>query len=780
MKRLTISLLSIIICFSLAAETVVRGRVFEGKGKNTVEFANVGIYRPDNKLVGACASDGDGNFEIKIHKDGDYQVLVSFLGCGNWIKKIHCTGGELDLGKIHLKEDNEELNAAGISAKTLIKRESDRIVYDVSADPDAARMNMSAFMSKVPGLKMSVKDGNLEFRNEPLDKILIDNKDNGMINKSRQYPMSFIRADYMSKIELILPNSPEYNNSSPMVVISLSKPLPYGAAGQIKEHSTSFNSHSTTPDAVINTPLVGIGLRYSFNYTNEPSTTNEYSRTSFDTDGHKTSVMDGSDYERSDSRGHNLNMNLFRSVLRDKVNISASISANTSDSKTHSRSHTETLSSGSSTTSSSSSERTSFSPFRLNAGFKANYEWKRGNDITIKYTLKNSDSDLIETLTFSDVTEDRVNHSSKSNRQQNVAVTARLRPNRKIGMLLESGYMFRDYDDKTAYWNGDTGGMNYTQGVAYTNAVLLGSLFKQKLGYSAAFNAERITNRGVNLLTSKSLDYDETNFIPQLSLSWRFLNVYRAWTSYTCRSRRPRQDQLDPYMDTSDPYNIKTGNPDLKGEINHSFSGSIDRNFKAKWIDYLSVNADYSITPNSIEIVSKVNDNNVRTTSYENIGEHSVLSISLSGAFKPVEIFNINFKASYNRAHYQVSGNETNNISTFSLTQSSSLNMKFAYLSQSLIIFPAGLSAQSKSLRPEPLMDISISRYWEKAHFGGTIGVEDALHSRSHRKSTLSSHDFLQESWIQRTGRKIYISVYWRIGKFKQTETVKHTSYDLD
>ena len=192
------------------------------------------------------------------------------------------------------------------------------------------------------------------------------------------------------------------------------------------------------------------------------------------------------------------------------------------------------------------------------------------------------------------------------------------------------------------------------------------------------------------------------------------------------------------------------------------------------------MNADYSITPNSIEIVSKVNGNNVRTTSYENIGEHSVLSVSLSGVFRPVKIFNINFKASYNRAHYQVSRNESNNISTFSLTQSASLNMKFAYLSQSLIIYPAGLSAQSKSLRPEPLMDVSISRDWDKAHIGGTIGVEDALHSRSHRRSTLSSKDFLQESWIQRTGRMIYISVYWRIGKFKQTETVKHTSYDLD
>ncbi len=99
MKRLITLLLVLIICFPLAAETVVKGRVYDGKGKKTVEFANVGIYRSDNKLVGACASDSDGNFEIRIHKDGDYQILVTFLGCGSWVKKIHCTGGELDLGE---------------------------------------------------------------------------------------------------------------------------------------------------------------------------------------------------------------------------------------------------------------------------------------------------------------------------------------------------------------------------------------------------------------------------------------------------------------------------------------------------------------------------------------------------------------------------------------------------------------------------------------------------------------------------------------------------------
>lgn len=766
----------------MTAETMVRGVVLGNRGKEAVEFANVGVYGADKRLVGACASGRDGTFELTIRKDGEYRILITHLGYGSWNGKVLCKGEVIDLGRVRLKEEKEEIDAAGISAKTLVKRESDRIVYDVSADPDAGKMNMMAFMSKVPDLRMSIGRGDLEYDNVQIGKILIDDKDNGMINKSRQYPMNFIKADYMSKIEVILPGSPEYGNQVPILVIRLAKALPFGAATQLKGRTSSNNSHEFNPDAVVHTPIVGVGLKYAFNYEDKPSQDNKYSRTAFNADGSVSGEIDGSRSEDSDVKGHSLNVNIFRDFLNGKVKVSASLGTSRQDN--HERSASEsvlTLPGGSGESTSTSSVRTTVSPFRLNAGLKASYEWGRSNTLTLKYTTRNSASRSEEAIRSGSSTEGLLNQSSGSNRQQNISSELRFRnKKRTIGLNFETGYMFRDYEDKTAYWNGDTGGMNYTQGVAYTNAVLLGSLFKQKLGYSAAFNAERITNRGVNLLTSKSLDYDETNFIPQLSLSWRFLNVYRAWTSYTCRSRRPRQDQLDPYMDTSDPYNIKTGNPGLKGEINHSFSGSIDRNFKAKWIDYLSVNADYSITPNSIEIVSKVNDNNVRTTSYENIGEHSVLSISLSGAFKPVEIFNINFKASYNRAHYQVSGNETNNISTFSLTQSSSLNMKFAYLSQSLIIFPAGLSAQSKSLRPEPLMDISISKYWEKAHFGGTIGVEDALHSRSHRKSTLSSHDFLQESWIQRTGRKIYISVYWRIGKFKQTETVKHTSYDLD
>lgn len=782
MKQLIISLLTLVICFPLSAETVVRGRVFEGKGKKTVEFANVGVYRSDSKLVGACASDGDGNFEIRVHKNGDYQITVSFLGCGSWVKKIHCAGGELDLGRIRLKEDNEELNAAGIFAKTLIKKESDRIVYDVSADPDAARMNMSAFMSKVPGLKMSARNGDLEYGHIPLEKILIDDKENDMISKARQYPMSFIKADYMSKIELILPNSPEYANSAPMLVITLDKPLPFGAAAQLTGYSSSHNSHDFTPDAVVNTPLIGIGLRYSINYEDKPSLTNEYSRTSFGADGSAPSTFEGNGTSNNDSKGQNLNMDLFRTFIKDKLKFNVSIGTNRQDGHERMEAESFIMRSGQNKeTSVTSSTKTTTSPFRLNAGFRANYEWRRGCGVTVKYTMRNSERISSENLFHKFSGDPLYNHSANSDLQHNISANLKLRDkNRKWGAKIEAGYMFRDYNDMTDYWNGVIGGIDYRQEVAYTDAMILGNLFKKKMGLSIGMKAEYVDNKGMNLTSFKSLDYNEFNLIPMGGLSWNFLKDYKLTSSYICRSRRPRQEQLDPYSDTSDPYNIKTGNPDLKGEVSHSVSCGLQRNFKVKWLNQLTVNASYDVTPNAIQRISTVNEDNVRTTSYANIGRHSSSSVSLTGKFRPTDKIDLNVQVSHRRSFYEIYGEKTNTVNSFSLSENVSLNLGFAQVGQSLLMLPTGVTAQSKDLRIEPLMNLTVSIYWGKANFGGTIGIEDVLHGRSYLKSTIFSSGFVQKTWTQRRGRMVYISLYWRIGKFRQTESVTHSSYDLN
>lgn len=115
----------------------------------------------------------------------------------------------------------------------------------MQGDPDAHRMNMTEFMEKIPELKQDYANrGKLSYEDVPIREILIDDKENGLINQARQYPMKFIQASYMSKIELVLPGSPEYGNEEPILLITLEEKLPVGFASELTALVNSRNSYN--------------------------------------------------------------------------------------------------------------------------------------------------------------------------------------------------------------------------------------------------------------------------------------------------------------------------------------------------------------------------------------------------------------------------------------------------------------------------------------------------------------------------------------------------------
>ena len=90
------------------------------------------------------------------------------------------------------------------------------------------------------------------------------------------------------------------------------------------------------------------------------------------------------------------------------------------------------------------------------------------------------------------------------------------------------------------------------------------------------------------------------------------------------------------------------------------------------------------------------------------------------------------------------------------------------------------MSAQTRNLWIEPMLELSVSRYWEKIRLGTSITCADLLYGRSYRKSVIAGDGFVNTTNTMRQGRYIYFSVYWRIGKFKNSPSVKHESYDMD
>lgn len=97
----------------------------------------------------------------------------------------------------------------GHRGQTLVKREH-RIVYDVSADPEAGKVKMSD-ISKV-------EDSRRERGNWSIgacrSRRYTDGMTDEVVNRARQYPMELIKGDVMKTVELILPGSPEHKHAA--------------------------------------------------------------------------------------------------------------------------------------------------------------------------------------------------------------------------------------------------------------------------------------------------------------------------------------------------------------------------------------------------------------------------------------------------------------------------------------------------------------------------------------------------------------------------------------
>lgn len=133
-------LIFILICLhgTTQCQTVIKGKV-ESNKKETIPGANIILQ----DTYDGTTSDLDGNFEFTTDEEGDFILVVSFIGFEDYIDSITLNGTPIEL-QIVMKESFNELNAVVISAgafeasdekKAVIFRPLD-IVTTAGADGD--------------------------------------------------------------------------------------------------------------------------------------------------------------------------------------------------------------------------------------------------------------------------------------------------------------------------------------------------------------------------------------------------------------------------------------------------------------------------------------------------------------------------------------------------------------------------------------------------------------------------------------------------------------------
>src|SRR5476651_2040893 len=216
---MTRSLLIAICClFSIAAiaQTPVKtfpvqGLVLDSANNQPLSFVTVSISdAATKKPVKSSLTKDDGTFAIKAVPAGSYILNLVYVGYGS--KVIPFKGGaDFNAGSIKLSAVSSQLKSVQVSGvKPLMKREVDRIAYDVQADPESTALSALDMMRKVPLLSVDGND-NIQLKGSTNYKILINGKESALVAKNPSDVLKSMPATNIEKIEVITTPPAKYD-----------------------------------------------------------------------------------------------------------------------------------------------------------------------------------------------------------------------------------------------------------------------------------------------------------------------------------------------------------------------------------------------------------------------------------------------------------------------------------------------------------------------------------------------------------------------------------------
>ena len=258
-KRLIILFLIIANSLNLFAAEVT-GKVIDAGTKQPIDFANVSIMQGDQLITGVV-SDEKGNFTLDI-KDGDYTLVVSFMGYGEQRKAITVAGKPLNIGRVALKEDMQMLKDVEVVGQgSSMRFELDKKVFTVDQNIASAGASVTDILENIPSVDVD-QEGNISLRNSEDVEIWINGKPAGLNSENRGQVLQQMPAGTIEKIELITNPSAKFSpeGTSGIINLVMKKDRAAGYYGSVQAGiDYALAAPWTTP------PGANVGFNINFN-----------------------------------------------------------------------------------------------------------------------------------------------------------------------------------------------------------------------------------------------------------------------------------------------------------------------------------------------------------------------------------------------------------------------------------------------------------------------------------------------------------------------------------
>ena len=633
--------------------SVLRGLVRDAAGGAPLAGASVAVRRSaDSALVAGVVSGGDGSFRVEGLRPGTYYLRVSRLGytTGTVSRVEVAEGRAADVGEVRLAASVvmlEGLTATAQVSSNTVTSTPDRTVVSTRDMPAVSGGAATDVLRNVPGVDVDA-DGKVSLRGNQNVAIQINGRPATLTGDALSSFLRQLPANLVNRVEVVPNPSARYDpdGMGGILNIVLKQDTDLGTSGGFSGGGGTNDRYNVSGNLARQSGPLTLFGSYGFNYDVRDQT--GYSLRSEHFDGQPQEFLEQFS-DGSETR------------ISHTVNASADLKLGTRNvlSSTFLLNHGLEKAENGTGFSALNALRDLTGSYRSNT---ANRQAELNTDATLGFerTLQPRKHVLSGNLRFSRSSEntqgsfgtipgavaplDLLGDSRTDLDAATRQMEAQLDYTRQVaGMQLETGYKgtLRRLDNLYVVDSLHAGIPDPTRRVTddfrYDENVQAGyaMLSRQagrRLSLQGGVRVERATTTFHLADSARAFPNNYTSLFPSAAATYQVSDQDQLHFSYSKRIQRPRAQQLNPFPEAEDQYNVRVGNPDLHPEYTHSYEASYQRSME---FGSVTLTPFYRHTVDAVRRYRTVDPaTGISTSTFANLATSNSYGTDLNGQFR--------------------------------------------------------------------------------------------------------------------------------------------------
>lgn len=597
MRRLILLAFGLSLSFFVAAQArtgnSIIGTVVDSVTKIPLEYSTVTLFVKGNKTpFTGTTTDNTGAFKLPDVPPGTYTLVIENIGYKTHIKNelvLNRKDAIIDLKHFFLVPRSKELETVTVTSKAkLVENKIDKMVFNAEKDISSQGGVAIDVLKKVPQVSVDA-DGNVQLSGSGGIRFLINGKPSSAFGSNITDVLQSIPASQIKSIEVITSPGAKYDAQglSGIINIILKQNNSKGYNGNIAVTAGTRNENASVNFNVRNNNF-GVNAFFSGNKRLRSAVTTDNTRVTAENDS--TGVLNQTSNSHFYRQGYQSGIG-FDWTYKKHNNFSGNMAYNYFGFK-----------GDGSTNQSLQPDKGGTVPDILSLINSGNQYRYHSADAFLNYkrTFAKEDQEL-EISASTENGSDRGNSYSAQYRMPQDSLnygTKSYNPAKTTETILSIDYaqpLPRDvklgFGGKTTFYTinsrADVNSYRPATDTYLPDDFLSSNLHYRQKVYAAYaemsfavpefFNAKiggRYERTEINAYYSNAGQVTipgYNTFVPSLFLSRNISENQTIKLSYSKRINRPDYEDLNPFVNTTDPKNLSTGNPYLKPEIGHRF-----------------------------------------------------------------------------------------------------------------------------------------------------------------------------------------------------------------